>query len=108
MNKVKYSRYTAGFKLNIIEYAEKHGNRAASCEFTMSEFNVRYWRKQKDALLQTINKFKKEYRGPKSVKFPELEDELLEYVRDLPINGVSVSHKMLHVQSMRDSNKAGH
>jgi hypothetical protein len=51
MNKVKYSSYTAGFKLKVIEYTEKHGNRAAGCEFTVSEFNVRYWRKQKDSLL---------------------------------------------------------
>jgi hypothetical protein len=61
MNELKYSSYTAGFKLKVIEYAEKHGNRAAGREFTMSEFNVRYWRKQKDALLQTTNKSRKAF-----------------------------------------------
>jgi hypothetical protein len=78
MNKVKYSSYTAGFKLKVIEYAEKHGNRAAGREITVSEFNVRCWRKQKDDLLQTTNKSRKAFRGPKSGKFPELEDEILE------------------------------
>jgi hypothetical protein len=74
MIKVKYSSYTAGFKLKVIEYAEKHGNWAAGHEFTVSEFDVRYWRKQKYALLQTTNKSRKAFRGPKSGKFPELED----------------------------------
>jgi hypothetical protein len=35
MNKVKYSSYTAGVKLKVIEYAEKHGNRAAGHKFTV-------------------------------------------------------------------------
>jgi hypothetical protein len=61
MNKVKYSSHTAGFKSKVIEYVEKHGNRVASHEFTVSEFNMRYWRKQKDAVLQTTNKSRKEH-----------------------------------------------
>jgi hypothetical protein len=61
MNKVKYSRYTAGFKLKVIDYAEKYGNRVAGREFTVSKFNVRYWRKQKDAFLQTTNKSRKAF-----------------------------------------------
>jgi hypothetical protein len=68
MNKVKYSSYTASFKLKVIEYTEKHGNRAASCDFTMLEFSVRQWRKQEDALVQITNKSKKAFRGPKSGK----------------------------------------
>jgi hypothetical protein len=47
----------------------------------VSKFNVRYWRKQKDAFLQTTNKSRKAFWGPKSGKSPELEDEILEYVR---------------------------
>jgi hypothetical protein len=57
---------------------------------------VRYWWKQKDALLQTTNKSRKAFRGPKSGKFLELEDEILEYVRGLRNNGVGVSPEMLH------------
>jgi hypothetical protein len=73
----------------------------------VSEFNVRYWRKQKDALLQTTNKSRKAFRRPKSGKFCELEDEILEYVRVLCSNGVGVAHEMLHYKA-RDSNKAEH
>jgi hypothetical protein len=99
MNNVLYSSYTAGFKIKVIEYAEKYGNRAAVHEFTVSEFNVHYRRKQKDALLQTTKKSRKAFRGPKSGKFPELEDDILEYVRGLCNNGVGVSHKTLHFKA---------
>jgi hypothetical protein len=105
MNKVKYSSYAAGFKLKVIEYAEKHCKRAAGRELTVSEFIVRDWRKQQDALLQPTNKSRKAFRGPKSVKLPKHEDEILEYVRDLRTN--RVSHDM-YFQSTRDSNKVGH
>jgi hypothetical protein len=64
-------------KLKVIEYTEKHGNRAAGHEFNVSEFNVQYWKKQKDALLNTT-KSRKAFQGPKSGKFHELEDELLD------------------------------
>jgi hypothetical protein len=77
---VKYSHYTTDFELKVTEYAEKHGNRAAGGEFTVSEFIVRYWRMQKDALIQTINESWRAFGRPKSGKFPELEDEILEHV----------------------------
>jgi transposase-like protein len=62
MNKVKYSSFTPDFKLKVTEYAEKHGNRAISHEFTMSDFNVRYWMNQKDV----TNKSRKAFQGEKS------------------------------------------
>jgi hypothetical protein len=94
-----YSSYAVGFELKLVEYGEKHDNRAAGREFTVSGFNVCYWRKQKDALLQTTNISREVFRGPKSGKFPELEDEILEYARGLRNIGVSVLHKMLHLQA---------
>jgi hypothetical protein len=71
----KHSSYITGFKLKVIAYAEKHGNRAPGSESSVTEFNVRYWRKQKLAL-QNTNKSRKAFQGPKSGKFPELEGEL--------------------------------
>jgi hypothetical protein len=88
MNKVKYSSYAADFKLKVIEYAEKHENRAAGREFTVSKFNKRYWRKQKDALLQTTNKSRKAIRGPKSGKLLNLK---MRYSNKLGICAMKVS-----------------
>jgi hypothetical protein len=79
----------------------------AGREFTVLEFSVCYWRKQKDALLQTTNISGKEFRGPKSGKFPEFEDEILEYVRGLCSNGVSVSHEMLHFKAREIAARQG-
>jgi hypothetical protein len=63
---------------------------------------------QEDAILQTTNKSKKAFRGPKSGKeFPELEDEILEYVRGLRKNGVSVSHEMLHFKAHKIATRQG-
>jgi hypothetical protein len=52
------SSYSAGFKLKVIEYAEKHGNQAAGHEFSVTEFNVRYCRKQKLALQTPVSREK--------------------------------------------------
>lgn len=40
MNKVKYSSYTVGFKLNVAEYLVKQSNRVAGHKFTAPEFSV--------------------------------------------------------------------
>jgi hypothetical protein len=61
MNKVKYLSYTAGLRLKVIEYTEKHGNRVAGHEFTVFQFNVHYCRKQKDALVQITNESRKAF-----------------------------------------------
>jgi hypothetical protein len=49
----KHSSYSAGFTHKVSDYLEKHGNRAAGREFSVTEFNARYWRKQKLALQNT-------------------------------------------------------
>jgi hypothetical protein len=93
-----YSR----FKLKITECAERHSKRVAGREFIKWEFNMHYWKKQKDALLQTSNKCPKAFWGLKSGKFPELE-----YVRGLHNNGVSVLHKMLRSKAREIATRQG-
>ena len=58
MGKIRQS-FTAKEKLNVIVYAETHGNRAAGREFSINEANVRLWRRQKERLKQ-LPKTKKE------------------------------------------------
>jgi hypothetical protein len=65
------------------------------------------WRKQKDALLQTTNQSRKAFRGPKKGKFPEFEDEILEYVKGFCNNGVDVSHEMLHFKARKITTRQG-
>jgi transposase-like protein len=42
--------YTREKKLEIVEYAEKNGNRSAAREFETNEKSVREWRQQKSIL----------------------------------------------------------
>jgi hypothetical protein len=44
----KNNSYTASYKLKVVSFAEKFGNRAAQREFGILESNVRYWRKQEE------------------------------------------------------------
>ena len=46
----KRQSYTVSDKLRIIQFAEQNGNRAAEREFSVSESNVRLWRKSKENL----------------------------------------------------------
>ena len=49
-----YSR-NAEQKLEVIKYAEKHGNAAAPKRYHTDESNIRYWRKQKHVLASQKN-----------------------------------------------------
>ncbi len=44
--------HDAEFKLQAIQYAEVHGNRAAGRAFDVSEGTVRKWRKAKDRFIE--------------------------------------------------------
>ena len=46
----KRQSYTVSDKLQIINFAEQHGNRAAEREFGVSESNIRLWRRTKENL----------------------------------------------------------
>ena len=46
-SKKKRPAYDVSLKLKVDGYAEIHGNRAASREFTVPETNVRDWRRMK-------------------------------------------------------------
>ena len=65
MAPVKRHAYEASFKLKAIEYAVKHGNRAAAREFNVNKSMVRKWRKQEDALRQ-VKMNKLSFRGHKA------------------------------------------
>jgi uncharacterized protein YkvS len=49
----------------------------------------------------------KHFKGQKVGKFPEFEDELLDYVRCMHSDSVSVSHEMLHFKAQDMAKKQG-
>jgi hypothetical protein len=72
---------TAERKLEIIKYAEEHGNCKAANYYKCSESSVRDWRKIK-SVLQAMPKQKRARRGGK-VKWPDVEEELVIWIKSL-------------------------
>lgn len=72
--------YTAGFKLEVIAFAEQNGgNMAAERKFGVTEKVIRGWRKQKDALQRT-KKSRKSFRGRAAKKTLIPEGNLEKFV----------------------------
>ena len=62
------------FKLQVISYAEEHGNRAAGRKFDVDESNVRKWRKNKEDIkkMPSMKKARRGKRGPKILNLKKL------------------------------------
>lgn len=102
----KYASYTAGFKLKAVQYAQEHGNRAASRHFDVGETSIRYWRAQEEKL-KTTNKSRRAFRGAKTGKYPQVEEQLVQYVRNLRQDGCAVSLDILQTEARRIARAQG-
>ena len=91
--------YKASFKLEVIAYAEEHGNRAAGRKFGISEKLPRDWRKQKPKLNE-MKKSKKADRGCKP-RWAQLEDVLEDWIltQRAACRGVSTTQIRLKAMS---------
>ncbi|CAG8629803.1 10037_t:CDS:1, partial [Gigaspora rosea] len=84
----KKRSYTVSFKLEVVSYAESTSNRHASLFYNIDRRRVQEWKKQKleletvrDNKNQNINQVRAlEGRGQKA-KYPTLEKELLDYIK---------------------------
>ena len=100
-SKQRRKAYTVGYKLEVIEYAKQHGNRAAERHFgpPPTEKIIREWRKQEEELKKTKNR--KHGLRYKEAKFPQLEEIMKTWVDDHRNNGYSVSTKMIMEEAKR-------
>lgn len=98
MGRVRAS-YSAKFKLQVVNFAQEHGNREAGRKFDVDERNVRRWMQSKDALKNTSQN-RQSFRGKKA-KYPDLEMQLLDYVRTARKDGFSISTEMLQIEARR-------
>lgn len=102
MTPSKRQSYTAAQKLNIIHYAEAHGNRAASRQFDGVKVLCACLRCSQRECLENMPHNKKACRGLPPA-FPELQAELLEWVTDLRKQGslgVCVAEVRLKAQAI--------
>ena len=97
--------FTAAFKLKVIQVAEAEGNRAAARKYDIAESNVRRWRADKENLNEAP-KQQKARRG-KSAKWPEMEEELLNWVKEKRQEGCAISTTSLRLKAKTIAKAAG-
>ena len=90
--------YTVGFKLKVIEEAEKTGNRSAGRVFGVNEKLVRDWRKKKDELMKMLKAAKSARPGMKPY-WPEVENKLHEWILEKRLNGIGISGTMVRLKA---------
>jgi len=93
--------YSIAFKIEVANYAEKHGNRAAERRFGSppSGKMIREWRKQRKIQSKQI-RVKKTLRSCAS-KWPKLEQYVKNWIIDHRKNRNAVSTKMILIGARR-------
>ena len=99
----KRMKYDAGFKLKVVEFAKKTNNCAVAREFTISEKLVRDWRKA-EVELRKMPKTKCARRGGKA-NWPELEDEVTDWVMENRQNGFPVTRNAIIIYALKWAKK---
>jgi hypothetical protein len=89
--------------LEVVRYAQEHGNRAAGRKFDVDEMNVRQWSGEKEKV-EGICKKKCAFHGRKC-KCLHMEAKLYQYVMNMRKNGFSVSMEMLQFKGCRLARK---
>ena len=90
--------YTASFKIKAVEHAEKHGIREAGRTFDVNECNIRLWKKNKETL---SNKNRTCRDRGRRAAHPELEDKLVEYVRERRESGSAVTTVQIRLYALK-------
>lgn len=94
--------YTITYKLEVVQYAKKRGNRAASRHFgpLPTEKMIRQWRKQEKELQKVSNKKKHNLRQVPP-KWPDLEEKLRKWVVDHRNLGIAMNMKKIIYEARR-------
>ena len=93
----KYSR-NAEEKVQVVKYAEKHGNTAAAKHYETDESNIRYWRKQK--LVLAAMPAKKRRTRLSSARYPEIENRLKTWIVNHGNSGLRLTVKALRLEAL--------
>lgn len=97
----KRMKFEAGFKLKVVEYAEKNGNSVAGRHFGINEKNIRGWRKSVESL-KKLPKSKCAQRG-KVCLWPDLERQLFEWVVEQRECGYIVTRNQIMLKAKKIS-----
>lgn len=105
--------YEVGFKLKVANYAKVHGNSKAANTFLVDRKRVREWRKNEDSLKNLTDdksmslKRKRRPGAGRKINFPQIESELLNWLKSRREKGVRVTEKALKQEAIRQHRMNG-
>ena len=92
--------YNIAFKIEVVDYTEKHGNRAAERHFGSPPTDmIREWRKQRKDLIKA-DKSKKTSRSC-APKWQKLKEYVKNWIIHHRKNGIAVSTNMILIEARR-------
>ena len=89
--------YDANFKLMVIKEAEATNNCAPGRKFCISKVNILKWRQSKEKL-RNANSSQKSFSGPKKGRYHELEQKVIEYVREKRNEALPITREVIRMK----------
>jgi transposase-like protein len=108
MTEKKRRQWNAREKLTIITYLEKHPSqsvRATATAFNIEPKQVRDWRNKKEELMQISPHIKRMNKG-RSPKYPELEENIYNWIKNLRYEQKPVTRSMVQIKAKTLSQKS--
>ncbi|KAL1467224.1 hypothetical protein MTO96_042320 [Rhipicephalus appendiculatus] len=91
MPPLRRQQYSAAFKRQVILYAESESNVEAGRKFDVSQKCVREWSKQGTKIFACAAT-RRSFRGPKSGRYPAVEEAVRDWVHDQRSESLSVCY----------------
>lgn len=96
----KRKAYTTGYKLQAVEYAKKNSKRAASKKFRVSRSVIKRWMETEDDFHKLGTDAKRNKGGGRRAKYPDLEKQLYEWVKEQRGLKIKVSRRLLKIKAL--------
>ncbi|KAH7968390.1 hypothetical protein HPB52_008249 [Rhipicephalus sanguineus] len=98
--------YASRSLVAAILLAEERGNSSAARHLGVTESTVRGWRKCHDRIFQAAPT-RKAFRGPKTGRFPKIEEDLAEFVRQRRGHFLPVNAELVQIKARELAREAG-
>ncbi|KAH8025692.1 hypothetical protein HPB51_010776 [Rhipicephalus microplus] len=88
--------------------AVRAGARQPGCKqaFRLGETSIRYWRDQEEKL-KAMKKTRRAFRGAKTGRYPNVEEQLVRHIRELRQDGCAVSLDIVQTEARRIARAQG-
>jgi len=98
--------YTNAYKIKVMKLSDEIGNRAAARENEINECIIRKWKRKREDI-NDAPKAKRANRG-KDAKFPTLELELVEFVKEKRAAGIPISTIEIRLKASHSAKNTHH